>query len=169
MIEGLARRGGAEEVSPPTRDALARKRTSAATSTDLPNLFTFYLCLPPPCMSGRFRHWQLFFCAISAVLLRCPFLSLPFTAIYLPLPYTSHCRIPPTAVYLPLPYTSHCRIPPTAVYLLLPCMPPTAMHASHCHACQDSPDTGNFSFVQSYSSIFRKELIDALISNLHLH
>jgi hypothetical protein len=36
MIEGLGRRGGAEEVSPPTRDdALARKRTSAATSTGL--------------------------------------------------------------------------------------------------------------------------------------
>jgi hypothetical protein len=41
MIEGLARRGGAE-VSPPARDdALARKRISAATFTDLSNLFTF--------------------------------------------------------------------------------------------------------------------------------
>jgi hypothetical protein len=35
MIEGLARKGGAE-VSPPARDdALVRKRTSAATFTDL--------------------------------------------------------------------------------------------------------------------------------------
>jgi hypothetical protein len=35
MIEGLARRDGAE-VSPPARDdALVRKRTSAATSTNL--------------------------------------------------------------------------------------------------------------------------------------
>jgi hypothetical protein len=53
MIEGLARRGGAE-VSPRARDdALIRKRTSAATSTDLrSNLSTFYLHLPLPCMSG---------------------------------------------------------------------------------------------------------------------
>jgi hypothetical protein len=36
MIDSLDRRGGAEEVSPPTRDdALARKRTSAVTSTGL--------------------------------------------------------------------------------------------------------------------------------------
>jgi hypothetical protein len=74
----------------------------------------------------------------------------------------------PTQVPL-LTLTSHCRMPPTAVYLPLPCMPLTGMHASHYHACQDSPDTGNFSFMQSYSSIFRKKLIDALISNLHLH
>jgi hypothetical protein len=42
MIEGLARRGGAE-VSPPARDdALIRKRTSAATFTDLIySYFTF--------------------------------------------------------------------------------------------------------------------------------
>ena len=50
MIEGLGRRGGAEEVSPPTYDALVRKWTSAATFTDLPNLSTFYLCLLLPCM-----------------------------------------------------------------------------------------------------------------------
>jgi len=62
MIEGLARRGGAE-VSPPARDdALDRKRTSAATSTNL---------------------------------------------IY-----------------------------------------PHSTFNSHCRVCQDSPDTGNFSFVQ---------------------
>jgi hypothetical protein len=35
MIEGLARRGGAEVSSPARDDALARKRTSAATSTGL--------------------------------------------------------------------------------------------------------------------------------------
>jgi hypothetical protein len=48
MIEGLGRRDGAEEVSPPTRDALVRKRTNAAIFTDLSNLFTFcfYLSLP---------------------------------------------------------------------------------------------------------------------------
>jgi hypothetical protein len=117
MIDSLSKRGGAEEVSPPTRDALVRKRTSAATSTDLPNLSTFYLCLLLPCMSltamhashchaclslpcmpstamhvRTFRHWQLFFYAMSTVLLRCPFLPLPPTAVYLPLPYTSHCH-----------------------------------------------------------------------------
>jgi hypothetical protein len=48
MIEGLAKRGGAE-VSSPSYDALIR---SAATSTDLPNLFIFYLYLSLPCMSG---------------------------------------------------------------------------------------------------------------------
>jgi hypothetical protein len=50
MIEGLGRRGGAEEVNPPTRDALVRKRTSAATSINLSNLFTFCLYLPLPYM-----------------------------------------------------------------------------------------------------------------------
>jgi hypothetical protein len=36
MIEGLGKKGGAEKISPPTRDdALARKRISAATSTSL--------------------------------------------------------------------------------------------------------------------------------------
>jgi hypothetical protein len=61
MIEGLGRRGGAEEVSPPTRDALVRKRTNAATSTNLPNLSTFYPCLPllympPIAMHASYCH-----------------------------------------------------------------------------------------------------------------
>jgi hypothetical protein len=41
MIEGLARRGGAEVNTPARDDALVRKRTSAATSTDLSNLSIF--------------------------------------------------------------------------------------------------------------------------------
>jgi hypothetical protein len=69
-----------------------------------------------------------------------------------------------TAVYLLLPYISHCH-----ACLLLLCMSLTVMHVFHCRACQDSPDIDNFFFVQSYLSIFRKELIDALISNLYLY
>jgi hypothetical protein len=60
MIEGLGRRGGAEEVSPPTRDAPVRKRTCAATFTDLPNLSTFCLCLPLPCMLPTAMHVRTF-------------------------------------------------------------------------------------------------------------
>jgi hypothetical protein len=42
MIEGLARKGGAE-VSPPARDnALIRKRTSATISTDLIYLYSIF-------------------------------------------------------------------------------------------------------------------------------
>ena len=41
MIKGLAKRGGAEVNTSARDDALVRKRTNAATSTDLPNLFIF--------------------------------------------------------------------------------------------------------------------------------
>jgi hypothetical protein len=105
--------------------------------------FYCYACLSLPCMPftamhvRTFRHWQFFFYAISTVLLKCPFLPLSPIAVYLPLPYTSYCRIPPTAVYLLLPcmpfiamHASHCH-----AYLPLPCMSLTAMHVSHCHAC----------------------------------
>jgi hypothetical protein len=60
MIEGLDKRGGAEKVSPPTRDAPVRKRTCAATSTNLPNLSTFCLCLPLPCMLPTAMHVRTF-------------------------------------------------------------------------------------------------------------
>jgi hypothetical protein len=123
--------------------------------------FYCHACLPLPCMPPTamhvrtFRHWQLFFYAMSTVLLRCPSLPLPPTAVYLPLPYTSHCH-----ACLPLPcmsptamHASHCHaclplpcMPPTAMHafhchacLPLPCMPSTAMHASHCHACLPLP------------------------------
>jgi hypothetical protein len=56
MIKGLTKKSGAEISSPARDDALARKRTSAATFTGLiypwSNLSTFYLYLPLPCMLG---------------------------------------------------------------------------------------------------------------------
>jgi hypothetical protein len=62
MIEGLARRGGAE-VSPPARDnALVRKRTSAATFTNLIYLHSIFtshcrVCQDSP-DTGNFSFMQ---------------------------------------------------------------------------------------------------------------
>jgi hypothetical protein len=126
MINYLSRRDGAE-ISPPAYDALVRKRTSVATFTDLPNLFTFCLYLPLPCMPLIAMH--AFHCHACL-----PLPCMPSIAMH-----ASHCHACLSLPCMPsiAMHASYCH-----ACLPLPCISFTAMHASHCHACQDIP-TGN--------------------------
>jgi hypothetical protein len=138
MIDSLDRRGGAEEVSPPTRDAL--------TPPPLPNLtylhsiFASYChaCLPLSCMPPTAIHVS--HCH-ACLLLPC----MPSTAMH-----ASYCHaclllpcMPPTAMH-----ASYCH-----ACLLLPCMLPTAMHASHCHACQDIPTPTALFIINNFKNL----------------
>jgi hypothetical protein len=106
IIKGLNKRDGAN-ISPPAHDALIRKRTSAATSTNLSNLSTFCL-YPPTAMHASHCHACL------------PLPCVPPTTMH-----ASHCY---ACLLLPCMPSTAMHVSHYHAYLPLPCMPSIAMH-----------------------------------------